>query len=104
MLPPIDNSVLENNPQFANLYKGLTELLLNEDGSTKLHPPNPVAQERKAISDELTKHRLAAASETLLIHALSITGPDPVPIPIPERESNQKPSISSDLQRRFETP
>ena len=51
MLPPIDSSVLENNPQFANLYKGLTELLLNEDGSTKLPPENPVARERKAVTD-----------------------------------------------------
>lgn len=51
MLPPIDSSILENNPQFANLYKGLTELLLNEDGSTKLQPQNPVAQERKAVRD-----------------------------------------------------
>lgn len=51
MLPPIDSSVLKNNPQFANLYKGLTELILNDDGSTKLHPQNPVAQERKAVTE-----------------------------------------------------
>ncbi|KAK3345580.1 hypothetical protein B0H65DRAFT_209529 [Neurospora tetraspora] len=106
MLPPIDNSVLENNPQFANLYKGLTELLLNEDGSTKLHPQNPVAQERKAITDELTKHRLAAASETLLIHALSTTGPDPDPVPIPAERPDQKlQTIPGGLiQRRYERP
>ncbi|CCC07609.1 unnamed protein product [Sordaria macrospora k-hell] len=109
MLPPIDNSVLENNPQFANLYKGLTELLLNGDGSTKLPPQNSVAQERKSVTDELNKHRLKAAEETLLIHALSTTGPDPVPILIPERDSyqsGQRPSISGGLpvQRRFERP
>ncbi|KAK3952982.1 hypothetical protein QBC32DRAFT_339994 [Pseudoneurospora amorphoporcata] len=105
MLPPIDNSVLENNPQFANLYKGLTELLLNEDGSTKLPPQNPVAQEREAVTEELNKHRLKAAEETLLIHALSTTGPDPVPIPVEQPDSKLEKSIPGGLprvQRRFE--
>ncbi|KAK3493434.1 hypothetical protein B0T13DRAFT_51769 [Neurospora crassa] len=97
MLPPIDSSVLKNNPQFANLYKGLTELILNDDGSTKLHPQNPVVQERKAVTEELNKHRLAATTEHLLIHALSTTVLDPIPIPV-EPELNQNPSLSSGLQ------
>ncbi|ESA43708.1 hypothetical protein GE21DRAFT_3634 [Neurospora crassa] len=97
MLPPIDSSVLKNNPQFANLYKGLTELILNDDGSTKLHPQNPVVQERKAVTDELNKHRLAATTEHLLIHALSTTVLDPIPIPV-EPEFNQNPSLSIGLQ------
>ncbi|KAL0471159.1 hypothetical protein QR685DRAFT_276374 [Neurospora intermedia] len=96
MLPPIDSSVLKNNPQFANLYKSLTELVLNDDGSTKLHPQNPVAQERKAVTDELNKHRLAATTENLLIHALSTTSPDPIPIST-ESEFNQNLSLSSGL-------
>ncbi|KAK1774378.1 hypothetical protein QBC45DRAFT_361990 [Copromyces sp. CBS 386.78] len=104
MLPLIDNSVLENNPQFANLYKGLTELLLNGDGSTKLAPQNPVAQEREAVTEELNKHRLKAAEETLLIHALSTTGPDLVPIPVEQPDSKLQKSIPGGLpvQRRFE--
>ncbi|KAK3491141.1 uncharacterized protein B0T23DRAFT_177471 [Neurospora hispaniola] len=97
MLPPIDSSVLKNNPQFANLYKGLTELILNDDGSTKLHPQNPVAQERKAVTEELNKHRLAATTENLLIHALLTTSPDPIPISA-KPEFNQNPSLSSGLQ------
>ncbi|KAK3396890.1 hypothetical protein B0T20DRAFT_470512 [Sordaria brevicollis] len=106
MLPPIDSSILENNPQFANLYKGLTELLLNEDGSTKLPPNNPVAQERKAVTDELNKYRLKAAEETLLIHALSTTSPDPKPIPEePSQPNLTSPAIPGGLgvQRRFDT-
>ncbi|EFX06194.1 hypothetical protein CMQ_6515 [Grosmannia clavigera kw1407] len=35
MLPPVEESVLQNNPDFAKLYKILTTVVLNEDGSSK---------------------------------------------------------------------
>lgn len=35
MFPPIDDHVLENNPDFAKLYKTLTTSVLNPDGTSK---------------------------------------------------------------------
>lgn len=46
MFPPIDESVLRNNPDFANLYNKLTNVVLNPDGSTK---EDPMAKERKRV-------------------------------------------------------
>lgn len=46
--PPIDEAVLLNNPDFANVYKKLTHVLLNPDGSTK---EDPAARERAAVRE-----------------------------------------------------
>jgi hypothetical protein len=35
MFPPIENVVLQSNPQFASLHKQLAALTLNPNGSTK---------------------------------------------------------------------
>jgi hypothetical protein len=35
MLPPVDDAVLQSNPEFAVLYTTLTTVMLNPDGSTK---------------------------------------------------------------------
>ncbi|KAM0538329.1 hypothetical protein ACHAPP_001000 [Verticillium nonalfalfae] len=35
MLPPIEQSILDNNPDFASLHHTLTTVILNPDGSTK---------------------------------------------------------------------
>jgi hypothetical protein len=35
MLPPIDEAVFNNNPNFGILYKSLTGNILHPDGSTK---------------------------------------------------------------------
>ena len=35
MIPPIDEAILRNNPDFAALYTTLTTVILNPDGSTK---------------------------------------------------------------------
>jgi hypothetical protein len=57
MLPPVEDAVLRNNPQFAALYSTLTTTILNPDGSTK---NDPAAKERSAIREvrcqPLTKH------------------------------------------------
>lgn len=34
MLPPVEDSVLQDNPQFAALYGTLTSAILNPDGTT----------------------------------------------------------------------
>lgn len=46
MFPPVDDTALQNNPDFANLYKKLTHVVLNPDGSTK---NDPAAKEREAV-------------------------------------------------------
>lgn len=48
MFPPVEDSVLQNNPDFANLYSKLTNLVLNPDGSTK---EDPRAKERAAVRE-----------------------------------------------------
>lgn len=48
MFPPVDDVVLQNNPDFAALYKTLTIVVLNPDGSTK---NNAAAKERDAVQE-----------------------------------------------------
>jgi hypothetical protein len=48
MLPPVDNSVLQNNPEFAALYSKLTTSVLNPDGSTN---NGPATKERRAVTE-----------------------------------------------------
>lgn len=48
MFPPVEDSVLQNNPEFANLWKKLTNVVLNPDGSTK---EDPAAKERKQVKE-----------------------------------------------------
>ncbi|KZF19938.1 hypothetical protein L228DRAFT_31640 [Xylona heveae TC161] len=54
MLPPIDASVLEKNPQFAQFHKQLSLSILNSDGSTKQ------SAERKKASNTPSQEKLAA--------------------------------------------
>ncbi|KAL6854988.1 hypothetical protein ACO1O0_006124 [Amphichorda felina] len=76
MFPPVDDSVLRNNPDFANLYNKLTNVILNPDGSTK---DDPAAKERKRVKEELDKHRLKAAKEHLLTRAIATVSPPDQP-------------------------
>jgi len=48
MFPPVDNAVLQNNPEFAVVYGTLTTVILNTNGSTK---NEPAAKERDAIRE-----------------------------------------------------
>jgi hypothetical protein len=48
MFPPVEDSVLQNNPDFTNLYNKLTNVVLNPDGSTK---NDPRAKERAAVRE-----------------------------------------------------
>jgi hypothetical protein len=48
MLPPVDEAVLQNNPEFAGLYSKLTTSVLNPDGSTK---NSPAAKERRMVTE-----------------------------------------------------
>ncbi|KAK4124667.1 hypothetical protein N657DRAFT_680608 [Parathielavia appendiculata] len=72
MLPLVDDTVLQNNPDFAALYSKLTTSILNADGSTKNHP---AAKERSRVTEELNEYRLKAAKEHLLADAISDANP-----------------------------
>lgn len=48
MFPPVDDSVLKANPDFAILYGKLTNVVLDSDGSTK---EDPAAKERKRVKE-----------------------------------------------------
>lgn len=48
MLPPADERVLRENPKFAELYKMLTTVVLNPDGTTK---NDPKEKERAAVEE-----------------------------------------------------
>lgn len=48
MLPPVEDAVLQNNPDFAALYATLTTVILSPDGSTK---NDPAAKERDAVRE-----------------------------------------------------
>ncbi|KAK1719640.1 hypothetical protein BDP67DRAFT_392724 [Colletotrichum lupini] len=80
MLPPVEASVLQNNPEFAALHHTLTTAILNPDGSTR----KPATKEHDAIQNELADHRFTAAKEHLLISAISNTAP-PEPKTAPPR-------------------
>ena len=47
MLPPIDDDVLRNNPDFERVYKKVTGGLLNPDGSTR--DDEATARKREAV-------------------------------------------------------
>ncbi|GKT57541.1 hypothetical protein ColTof4_09533 [Colletotrichum tofieldiae] len=89
MLPPVEASVLQNNPEFAALHHALTTAILNPDGSTK----KPATKEQTSIQNELADHRFTAAKEHLLISAISNTAP-PEPKSAPARTITRSKSAS----------
>lgn len=46
MLPPVNDTVLRDNPEFASLYRSLTGDILHQNGSTK---NDPTAKQRNAV-------------------------------------------------------
>lgn len=74
MLPPIEATVLKNNPRFEKLYNTITSSILNPDGSTKI---DSSAKKRHAVRQELKAYRLKAARVHLLHSAISTAVPNP---------------------------
>ncbi|KAK8078675.1 hypothetical protein PG996_004845 [Apiospora saccharicola] len=68
MLPPVDESVLTDNPDFEKLYKSLSTDILHPDGSTK---KDAAAEERDAVRQELKEYRLRATRQHLLKQAIA---------------------------------
>ncbi|KAK4656377.1 hypothetical protein QC762_311300 [Podospora pseudocomata] len=87
MIPPIDDLVLQQNPEFAALYTTLTTVILNPDASTR---KDPKAKKRAAVRKELDTHRLKTAKHHLLINAISTAHPTTEQPPPPAQE---KPSL-----------
>jgi hypothetical protein len=50
MLPPVDEHVLRDNPEFAKLYLILKNDVLNPDGSTKLENENSERETTSQVS------------------------------------------------------
>jgi hypothetical protein len=46
MFPPVDQKILQSNPEFAKLYRIITTAILNPDGSTK---EDAEAKDRAAV-------------------------------------------------------
>ncbi|KAL8380816.1 hypothetical protein RB595_005215 [Gaeumannomyces hyphopodioides] len=92
MLPPIDDAVLQSNPEFATLYNTLTTAVLNDDGSTI---NDPSSKERDAIREKLKKHRLKAAKHHLLLDALSTVSPPPPAEPKPQLQQPKRTATST---------
>ncbi|KAK0613681.1 hypothetical protein B0T14DRAFT_485500 [Immersiella caudata] len=94
MLPPVEDAVLQHNPDFAALYKTLTTALLNPDGSTK---HDPTSKERNAVREELKKHRLEAAKRHFLVQAISSVDPTP-------QETKPAPSLTRRAKTQLQPP
>ncbi|KAA8574453.1 hypothetical protein EYC84_005916 [Monilinia fructicola] len=90
MLPPVEESVLQSNPKFAELYKKLSNNILNPNGSTKNHPAQ---KERDAVSAALKTARIETAKSQILITTLSsIDLSPPPPIPAKPRTRTSQPA------------
>ncbi|KAK8040196.1 hypothetical protein PG993_008607 [Apiospora rasikravindrae] len=72
MLPPVDESVLTDNPDFEKLYKSLSTDILHPDGSTK---KDAAAEQRDAVRQELKEYRLRATRHHLLKQAIATATP-----------------------------
>ncbi|KAL8822441.1 MAG: hypothetical protein Q9191_006827 [Dirinaria sp. TL-2023a] len=68
MLPPLDPSLLHNNPKFAAFYKRLS-VLLDDDGS--ISPPAEEAERRTKLQEAFFKAQKAAVKTDILRFTLA---------------------------------
>ncbi|KAK4196992.1 hypothetical protein QBC40DRAFT_233129 [Triangularia verruculosa] len=108
MIPPIDDLVLQQNPEFAALYTTLTTVILNPDASTR---KDPNAKKRAAVRKELDNHRLQTAKHHLLINAIStavptseLPPPPPTEKPILLRRPTRSQSQSQSQPQGYQPP
>ncbi len=64
MLPPIEELVLQNNPEFTALYNTLATVVLNPNGSTK---NDPASKERDAVREVASSVALLKGSNRLTL-------------------------------------
>ncbi|PSR78520.1 hypothetical protein BD289DRAFT_376535 [Coniella lustricola] len=102
MLPPVEDAVLQSNPEFAALYHTLTTAILNADGTTK-DDHSREARERDSVHQQLDGYRLAAAKQHLLTQAISSAAP-PEQRPAHSQPRRGKPSSSSSFTTDLPEP
>lgn len=56
MFPPVEASVLAENPDFASLYTTLTTEVLNPDGTTRAEPEAKARNAVREVSLSLETH------------------------------------------------
>ncbi|SZF02260.1 unnamed protein product [Blumeria hordei] len=76
MLPPVEDTILVENPNFATLYTSLQSEFLCPDGTTKFHAAQ---KERKAVTEALELGYRRAAKSHLLQSALGNLDISPAP-------------------------
>ncbi|KAH7075351.1 hypothetical protein BKA63DRAFT_594751 [Paraphoma chrysanthemicola] len=86
MLPPVDPSILQRNPNFEVLYKDLTTRKLNPDGSTRDTKKQRIHDE---IRRSLTTARTNLISSQILINSLS---------DLPSRATDLPPELPSVIE------
>ncbi|KAL7806492.1 hypothetical protein V8C26DRAFT_416345 [Trichoderma gracile] len=96
MFPPVEQKILQSNPDFAKLYRVITTAILNPDGSTK---DDAEAKDRAAVQKGLDKHRHKATRHYLLERAIATATP-PEPKPSPSSTSTRLSRASERLQQR----
>ncbi|KAI1479398.1 hypothetical protein F4774DRAFT_123970 [Daldinia eschscholtzii] len=99
MLPPIDEAVLKQNPDFDRLYKTLTGSLLNPDGSTRSN--DPAAKKRDAVHNELKDYRLKATKQHLLRRAIAAAA---AASPEPNTRTSSNSTASSNPSSKLQLP
>ncbi|KAH9886394.1 hypothetical protein F4778DRAFT_479658 [Xylariomycetidae sp. FL2044] len=73
MFPPVDSSVLTNNPEFGQLYNTLVTTVLNPDASTR---DEALEQKRERVRNQLKDQRFVCAKHHLVVNAIRATLPD----------------------------
>ncbi|KAK8086003.1 hypothetical protein PG994_000977 [Apiospora phragmitis] len=104
MLPPVDESVLTDNPDFEKLYKSLSADILHPDGSTK---KDAAAEQRDAVRRELKEYRLRATRQHLLKQAIATATPQSAasqPAAAPKQMIPQHQRTRSHLTRASSNP
>ncbi|KAL6700265.1 hypothetical protein J3F84DRAFT_357628 [Trichoderma pleuroticola] len=96
MFPPVEQKILQSNPEFAKLHRIITTAILNPDGSTK---EDDEAKDRATVQKNLDKHRQKAAKHYLLERAIATATP-PEPKPSSSSTSTRLSRASERLQQR----
>ncbi|TVY22219.1 Uncharacterized protein LHYA1_G009082, partial [Lachnellula hyalina] len=101
MLPPINDSILQSNPQFAALHTQLTTNIFNPNGSTKHHPAQ---KERDAVSSHECKalktsqtRALKTSIITTALQNLDISPTTTTPAPLNPKLTKRPPAPPSQL-------
>lgn len=120
MLPPVEKTVLEDNPEFAAMYSTLTTAILNPDGTTR-DDQSRAARERDAVRkasqyfhhspapkylkirffDQFTRNLMPTVSNQQ--NSISLLKPSHQPRPLNQGHQLDEPNRTRNSQSRFWT-